>query len=224
MLKDTAVDLQAFRANKSEEGLRTEILRFATGGRFKDEMVEAFSKYHMNKIDTSLLLNQDPLENIRFLDWFINDHLHSKENKHIIDLFSDLRAKHLDEDQKKLLEEWRASRRSVFEVESADGGILRVKDLLTEDAYEIEDPSACEEVKAGEIVVARITSSWGKKKLAGAPIILKAESKEKLLEPINAQFGKYREDHPEATLSQFVSENSHILNSLALELAPVSTG
>jgi len=222
MLKETSVDLEAFRASRTEENLRGEVLRFATGARFKDEMVEAFSKYHLNKIDTSLLLKQDPLENIRFLDWFINDHLHSKDNKRIIDIFGELRGKHLDEDQKQLLEEWKTSRRSAFEVESTEGGVLKLKDLFTEESYSLEDKAACEEVKAGEIVVARIASSRGKKTLAGAPIILGADSKQKLTEPLNAEFNKYRETHPDATISKFISENSNLLNSVALELVPVS--
>lgn len=222
MLKETSVDLEAFRANRTEENLRSEILRFATGTRFKDEMAEAFGKYHLNKIDASLLLKQDPLENIRFLDWFINDHLHSKDNKRLIDIFGELRGKHLDEDQRKLLEEWKASRRGAFEVESTEGGVLKVKDLFTEESLSLEDKAACEEVKPGEIVVARITSSRGKKTLAGAPIILAADSKQKLADSVNGEFNKYRESHPDATISKFVSENSHLLNSLALELVPVS--
>ena len=40
MDKDTAVDLKEFRENRAEEDLRGEILRFATGTRFKDEIVE----------------------------------------------------------------------------------------------------------------------------------------------------------------------------------------
>lgn len=219
MPKDTAVDLEAYRANRAEENLRGEVLRFATGGRFKDEIVEAFRRYHGDKIDTSLLLNQDPLENIRFLDWFVNEHVHSTENKRIIDLFGELRSKNLDEEQKKLLEEWRASRLSAFEVKSTEGGILGLADLFTEESCSIEDQSACDELKPGTIVVARLTSSWGKKHLAGAPITLAADAKQKFVESVNSEFDKYREEHPDADLAEFLSKNTHLLNSLALELA-----
>ncbi|MBI4831488.1 MAG: SEC-C domain-containing protein [Candidatus Lindowbacteria bacterium] len=222
MLKESAVDLNEYRQKRSEESLRSEILRFATGERFKEEMVEAFRKYHRDKIDTGLLLKQDPLENIRFLDWFINEHADSKSNKRIIDLFGELRAKHLEDDQGKLLEEWKASRMSAFEVQATDAGVLKLADIFYENSDSIEDQSACDEVKAGEILVVRITSSWGKKELAGAPITLAAEKKQKLIDALNGEFEKYRGEHPDADLRKFLSENKHLLNAFALELATAS--
>ncbi|RJP74731.1 MAG: SEC-C domain-containing protein [Candidatus Abyssobacteria bacterium SURF_17] len=219
MPKETAIDLQAYRANRAEESLRGEILRFATGDRFKDEMVEAFRKYHRDKVDTSLLLNQDPHLNIRFLDWFIHEHVHSSENKHIIELFDDLRGKHLDEDQRKLLDEWKASRLGAFEVESTDDGILTLKDVFGEGSYSFEDKAACDELKPGEIVVARLTSCWGKRQLAGAPIKLDADSKQKFIDSLSAEFETHQKDHPEAGRSKFLSENTHLLIAAASELS-----
>ncbi|MBI5117195.1 SEC-C domain-containing protein [Candidatus Poribacteria bacterium] len=218
MLKESSVDLGEFRHKRSEENLRSEILKFATGARFKDEMVEAFRKYHRGGIDTGLLLKQDPLENIRFLDWFINEHVDSKSGKRIIEMFAELRAKHLEEDQKKLLDEWNASRLSAFEVQSTEGGVLKLTDVFDTTNFSIEDKSACEEVKAGEIVVVRVTSSWGKKELAGAPMILPAAKKQNLMDSINAEFEKNRQDHPDDDLAKFLAGNKHLLNALALEL------
>ena len=219
MDKDTAVDLKEFRENRAEEDLRGEILRFATGARFKDEIVEAFSFSQGGKIDTSLLLKQDPLQNIRFLDWFINSYVHPKENKHIIDMFADLWTKNLDDEQKKLLDEWRDSRLSAFEVESTDGGVLKIADVFGDETYSIEDAESCEELEPGEVVVARITSTWGKRKLTGAPIPLSADLKQKLVDSINAEFEKYKEDNPDSDISKFLSENAHLLNLKASELA-----
>jgi len=217
--KDTAVDLDAFRAERAEEDLRGEILKFATGERFKDEMVTAYQAYKGGAVDASLLMaSQDPLENIRFLDWFIHEHKHSEEKKSIIGMFDELRSKGLDEDQKKLLAEWRASRLGAFEVQSADGGVLKLTDVFGEDSYSIEDESACEEVAPGMIVVARITSSWDKRKLAGAPILVETASKEKFLEAINESFDKHKKDNPDAELSKFVSENAHLLIAAAADL------
>ncbi len=220
MLKDTAVDLEVFRADRAEESLRGEILKFATGERFRDEMVEAFKTYQGDEVESGLMgMSQTSLENIRFLDWFINEHLHSTENKTIIDLFGELRSKNLEEDQKKLLEEWRASRLGAFEVESTEGGALKLVDIFTGDAHLIEDQSACDEVETGMIVVARVTTSWGKKELAGAPALLEADSKQKLVDSMNAEFEKSREDNPDADLAQFLSENTHLLIATATKLA-----
>jgi hypothetical protein len=223
MLKESSVDLGEFRQKRSEETLRSEILKFATGARFKDEMVEAFRRYHRGGIDTGLLLKQDPLENIRFLDWFINEHVDSKTSKRIIELFGELRVKHLEEEQKKLLDEWNASRLSAFEVQSTEDGVLKLTDVFDTNSYSIEDKSACEEVKAGEILVVRVTSSWGKKELAGAPIILPVDKKQNLVDSVNAEFEKSRQDHPDEDLPRFLSGNKHLLNALALELLAVGT-
>ncbi len=220
MLKDNVVDIAAFRAERAEENLRGEILKFATGGRFSDEMVEAFQAYKGGGIDASLLMmNQDQMENIRFLDWFIHEHSHSEENKSIIRMFDERRSKSLDEDQRKLLEEWKASRLGAFEVESAEGGVLKLADIFAEESYSIEDQSACDEVEKGMIVVARVTSSHGKRKLAGAPILLSAESKQKLIDSISADFDKHKEDNPDAELAGFASENTHLLIAAASELS-----
>jgi hypothetical protein len=218
LAKETAVDLEAYRANRAEENLRGEILRFATGGRFKDELVEAFQKYSGGNIEASLLMNQDSLENIRFLDWFINDHLHTTENKRIIDLFDDLRAKSLDDDEKKLLEEWKTSHLGAFEVESTEGGVPKLADVFTNESYSIEDPEACEELEPGMVLIARLTTSWGKRKLAGAPVLLQEDAKPNLVDAINAGFENYKEEHPDAELREFLSENTHLLIAAAQEL------
>ncbi|GAB4336569.1 MAG: hypothetical protein Kow0099_09550 [Candidatus Abyssubacteria bacterium] len=224
MPKETAVDLQELRRSRAEESLRGEILKFTTGGRFKDEMEGAFQKYHNGKVAVGLLLNQDPIENIRFLDWFIHEHRHSKENKRIIDLFAEQRAKHLDEDQKKLLEEWRASRLGAFEVVSTEGGVLELKDLFGEETCSIKDPSATEELNPGEAVVVRVTSSWGTREMAGVPIKLSPEQKQKFLDSMNAEFEKYRQENPDASMSDFLVAKSHLLIALANEsLAEVKT-
>jgi len=97
--------------------------------------------------------------------------------------------------------------------------VLKLIDVFSDETYSIEDASACEEVEKEMIVVARITSSQGKRKLAGAPILLSAESKQKLVDAINADFEKHKEDHPEAELSKFTSENAHLLIAAASELS-----
>jgi hypothetical protein len=219
LAKETAVDLESYRANKAEENLRGEILRFATGGRFRDEILEAFQIYGGGKVDPSMLMNQDPLENIRFLDWFVNEHRHTTENKRIIDLFEDLRAKSLDDDQKKLLEEWKASCLGAFEVESAEGGTVTLTNVFEEKTYSVEDESACEELEAGMVIVARVTSSWGKQALGGAPVLLQKDAKEKFIEAVKADFEDYKEEHADAEMSAFLSENTHLLISAAQGLA-----
>ncbi len=217
MPKETAVDLQELRRSRAEENLRSEILKYTTGGRFKDEMEQAFQKYHDGKVAVGMLLNQEPMENIRFLDWFIHEHRHSKENKRIIDMFAEQRAKSLDDDQKKLLDEWRASCLGAFEVLSTEGGVLTLKDLFGEDTYSIEDPSATEELTPGEAVVVRVTSSWGVRQMAGVPIKLSPEQKQKFLDSMNAELDKYKQDHPDAAMPDFLVAKSHLLISLATE-------
>jgi hypothetical protein len=218
--KDTAVDLEAFREERAEESLRGEIMKFAMGERFKDEMLEAFQAYRGGAADASLMLmSQDPLENIRFIDWFVHEHKHSKENKSIIDMFDELRSKTLDENETKLLAEWKASRLGAFEVKSVKKGVLKLNDVFGDDAYSIEDPDACEEVEPEMVVVARVTSSWGVGKLAGAPILLSAESKQKLVGAVNDSFEKHKEDNPDAELSKFASENSHLVIAAAAKLS-----
>jgi hypothetical protein len=218
MSKDTVIDLKAYREAKAEESLRGEILKFSTGARFKDETVEAFGIYNKGGIGKALL-KQEPLENIRFLDWFIHEHTLSKEQKPVIHLFGDLRAKSLDEDQKKLLEEWRKSWLGAFEVEAVEGSVVKLVDIFAGEQHVIDDQSTSEEVKAGEVIVTRMTSSWGKKKLGGAPIILAPEAKQKLIDAMNAEFAKYREEHPEATISEYLRKHAHELSATAVDLA-----
>lgn len=219
LAKETAVDLEAYRAGRSEENLRGEILRFATGARFQDEMLAAFQKYSGGNVEKSLLMNQDSLENIRFLDWFINDHIHTTEDKRIIDLFGELRAKNLDEEQKKLLEEWKASHLGAFEVESTEEGILKLADIFEDKTYSIEDQSVCDELETGTVIVVRVTSAWGKHQLAGAPLLVANDDKSKLIDAINAGFESYREEHTDAEMPEFLSKNTHLIIAAAQELA-----
>jgi hypothetical protein len=218
--KDTEIDLQAFREERAEESLRGEIMKFAMGERFKDEMLEAFQVYRGGAADASLMLmSQDPLENIRFIDWFVHEHKHSKEKKSIIGMFDELRSKVLDESEKKLLAEWKASRLGAFEAESVKKGMLKLNDVFGKESYSIEDPEACEELEPGMVVVARVTSSWGVGKLAGAPIMVSAESKQKLVDAVTEEFEKHKEEDTDAELSKFAAENSHLVIAAAAKLA-----
>jgi hypothetical protein len=74
-------------------------------------------------------------------------------------------------------------------------------------------------VKVGEVIVTRMTSSWGKKKLGGAPIILAPEAKQKLIDAMNAEFAKYHEEHPEAGISEYLRKHAHALSATAADLA-----
>jgi hypothetical protein len=220
LAKETSIDLDAFRADKAEESLRGEILKFATGERFTDEMLSAYQPYRGGAVDAATMMaNQDPMENIRYLDWFIHEHKHSESNKTIIGMFDDLKSKGLDDDQKALLVEWRASRLGAFEVKSADDGVLELADVFGEETYSIKDESACEEVEAGMVVVARVTSSFGERKLAGAPVLVPAKSKQKLIDTMGEELEKNKKDNPDADLTGFASENTHLLISTALDLA-----
>jgi hypothetical protein len=218
MIKETAIDLQAYRQAKAEEGLRSEILKFTTGPRFKDELADAFIVYNKGGVEKSLL-KQDPLENIRFVDWFIHEHTLSKENKHLIDLFGEVRTKHLDDDQKKLLEEWKQSWLGAFEVASVEKPVVKFVDIFSGQEFDVEDQSTSEEVKVGEVIVARMTSSWGNRKLGGAPIILAPEAKQKLLDAVNAEFAKYKEEHPDADISGYLRNHTSVLSTTAADLA-----
>lgn len=219
MAKESVVDLEAFRAQRAEESLRGDILKFATGPRFSDEIVTAAGIYKGDATGAGLLMEQDPLENLRFLDWFIHEHKHSTEDKRLIDMFAELRGKNLDEGQKKLLDEWRASHLGAFEITSTEGGVLTLTSLCGEETHAINDPSSCDEVEPGMILVVRITSSWGKTKLGGAPVVLPPEAKQKLIDTLNADFEEYKKEHADAELSAFLSENTRLLISRALEMA-----
>jgi hypothetical protein len=217
--KDSAVDLDALRADRAEEGLRSEILKFATGARFTDEMPIAYMAYKGGAPDADMLaMGQDQLENIRFLDWFIHEYTHSEQNKSVIDMFDDVRSKALDDEQKKLLVEWKASRLGAFEVESADGGTLKLIDVFGEGSHTIEDESACEEVEPGMVIVARVTSSWGVGKLGGAPVSISAESKQKLIDTVTKAFEAHKKDNADAELVDFAANNSHLIIETAKNL------
>jgi hypothetical protein len=220
LAKDSAIDLDTLRADRAEEGLRGEILKFATGDRFTDEMPVAYMAYMGGAPDANMLaMGQDQLENIRFLDWFIHEYSHSEKNKSIIDMFDEVRSKALDDDQKKLLVEWKASRLGAFEVDSVDAETLKLSDVFGDGSYSIEDESAREEVEPGMVMVARVTTSWGKGKLGGAPVLISAESKQKLVDAVTEAFEKHKEDHADAELAEFASENSHLIIAAAKELA-----
>ena len=91
--------------------------------------------------------------------------------------------------------------------------------VFGDNAYSIEDQSVCDELETGMIVVVRLTSSWGRQKLAGAPVLLAEDAKPKLVDAINAEFDKYREEDADAEIATFLSENTHLLIAKALELA-----
>ena len=49
--------------------------------------------------------------------------------------------------------------------------------------------------------------------------MVEAESKQKFIDAVNAEFDKHKEDNPDAELSKFAAENPHLLIIAATDVA-----
>ena len=160
-------------------------------------------------------LNADYLEmaDINFWDWFVYDWEIDQENgKRLIDLYMES-VKSLGTEEKVMLGKMRDTFLSLFEVQEVfpEKGLL-LKDLIAGGEYEVREKMATRSLRKWDILAARLLHLDGDYIMSGSVYPYPLRIKEDIIADINGSFKKYRKDHPDDSVRDFLKRNGVLFN------------
>jgi hypothetical protein len=154
---------------------------------------------------------------LRFIDWYAFDYRMSTGRARMIDL---LGGQSLSEGQQALWERWREIPISLYRVETrAATGRVTLRDLLREDEPQSEDLMAGDDIQVGDLLATRVLPAGSGHVLLAPPIVMSSDSQEEIISLTRDRYDNYRQAHPEASMDEFLRENSHIFNHHSLRLS-----
>jgi hypothetical protein len=209
------------------------IKTYAEGGkedfikeRLVHDLLRFFEKHYQGKIEDAAFQFWDDFvpENYlegtaldiahqNFREWIVFDYLIDQHNdKTLIDLYMKKNNK-LSLEEHKVLTMMKNSIISLYEVQEVfpEKGLL-LKDLLMGGEYDVREKSATRNLKRWDIFATRLLMIDGQYIMSGSVYPYHLKQKERILEDIHAEFKDYKEEYPDASMDDFLKNNSENFN------------
>jgi hypothetical protein len=161
-----------------------------------------------------------PEESTRFLEWYLVDYRSSLDRQRLIDVFRAQAAGYMHPIERDYLGAWQSSRFGLYEVMEAMGSSkLRVRELLRDEHYDINDDYFAPTMKVGDSYLARLVphKDFNEFILAVQPI--PAEQKEDWLTFAKEKYRLYADAHFNATWNNFLRDSNYLFNHHLLDLS-----
>jgi hypothetical protein len=182
----------------------------------------AFERFWNGKYDAAQLGELDDAEARgaeRFLAWFAFDYPLEDGRTLVERLAAGEGELTLNEDETRLLEAWPATRLRPYVAESVlKGQGMRVRDLLDDSIYEVEDHAASRRVLPGEVLIAHLLPAGERYYVGGAAAHLTDDTREKLREFADLHLEAFIRDHPGADWADLLRARSEVLNHFVMAL------
>jgi len=197
--------------------LRDKLLRFATSERYDDELLRAFDLYWDGKyrIDNAPELGE--MDHARFIEYYIYDYQLSDYECTPLELFDEFRSYTLTDEERRVLDEWDGTVFGVFSVEQTEGDKFLLHDIFDNTQIAVVNPELAT-LPEGCLLIGRIISVLGEKRLSGAVSSLPVATEPVLREFVDAQFELYQKEFPESDWRGFFRSERHRLQHLLLEM------
>lgn len=148
-----------------------------------------------------------------FWEWIVFDCLIDEDDdRTLIDLYSENNRK-LSLDEHKVLTMMKNSVISLYEVQEVfpEKGLL-LKDLLMGGEYDVREKLATRSVRKWDIFAARLLFVDNTYIMSGSVYPYHIRQKERILNDIQAEFEDFKMEYPDASLDEFLKDNSEIFN------------
>jgi hypothetical protein len=220
--------------------LRLDLMRFARQERFAAAFAAALPIYWNNyyELENAEEMGQD--EAMRFFDWFVFDFIPAEHGvtaeslsaqleqdvdfelpeRRLIELYHEEKLEDLSSYQQTVLSGWlTAEPAGAYELIGYEGQILKVRDYLTGDLYDIYEGGGRGAVDLGEVILARLVPVADQLELSTTAGYLPEDEigdiKKKMLAAQTADLEQY----PDATHQDFMRRHNHLLVHHALAQA-----
>jgi hypothetical protein len=161
----------------------------------------------------------------RFLTWFAFDYP-LDDGRTLVERLAaqgaeqgDADTPELTDEEARLVQGWASTRLRPYAVISvAKGQGMRVRDMLDEVEYAVEDHAASRRVEPNEVLVAHLVPAGAYYYVGGAAAHLTEDTREKLREFAALHLAAFERDHPGANSADLLREKSEVLNHFVMQL------
>ena len=181
------------------------------------DFTSALDLYWDGKFSPHDLQEMDREDTLRFIDWYAFDYRMSTGRARMIDLLGE---QSLTETQRPLWERWRAIPINLYRVEDRAATVrVTLRDLLREAEPPVKDLMVSREIDVGDVLAARVLPTGTSHVLLAPPTVLPGDSEAEIVSLAHERYNNYRQAHPEASMDEFLRENSYMFNHYALRLS-----
>lgn len=201
--------------------LRKDLLSFARDTRFAVGFAKALPLYWNNlyELENAEAMSQN--EALRFFDWFVFD-AQQEDGSYVIQTYHAERRADLSQYQQEVLDKWvNATPAGAYELLAYEGQLLKVRDYLTGEEFELYEPGGRGVVEEGELLLTRLVWVYDQWESSTTAAYLPAAEITNLAEKMTAVKAAYLEEHPHASHIDFMRARNYLIIHHALEQAEV---
>ena len=217
------LDPGPYFAERARTRILGELVAFATGRQFDDEFRRAAEIYWEGAVEAAnldeMIARMEPdFARIAFIEWYVHD-FRLADRRTFIEHFLTSRRAALDAAERAFLEQAQKTFVSLYlvlDVRLEEG--LTLHDLLLDRTVDVRERSATRSLVKWDIFAARLMERDGSLIIVGGVIPFRAQDREPLVSRLKRAFTRYRRDHPEATLEEFLKENAAWFNHRMQEI------
>lgn len=200
----------------AEAALLTALYRYAQGPEFQNDLAQAFEVYWGGRYDYRSVTDDDAEDMRRAIEWFLHDAHVGKDRRHVIDLFIERETRDYGPEVLDLLRAWASSSMALLRIERRSAGRLEAFDLLHEEPFTVADAMLARNAREGDLLAGRLYKFQGEYRLSRMTMLLPPQFEEPLVAYLRNAYAFYRDEHPGATLDEFLRENGHLVNAFLL--------
>lgn len=153
----------------------------------------------------------------RMVEWFVIDYRYGSDRKRLIDLFIETEARQFVPELQSLAKAWSDSHMGALRYQRrSDDERLSVYDPLGETQLVVRSRLLAQNARPGDLLVGRVYALDEEQWLTPATLVLPREFEQPMIDYVQNARRIYADEHPEATLDQFLSANGHIFNAFLL--------
>ncbi|SFH35315.1 hypothetical protein SAMN05660649_04869 [Desulfotomaculum arcticum] len=212
------IDLNEYRWRRAGRHLRRKLAEFADNDIFTND-VEIARELFFDTFDPELVDEEDDLMLERFFEWFIFDY--KIQNQTILEYFS--LADNLASEERELLESWKKTKSSFYQVVRIERqSVLVIEDLIRGRQVKVTDKNAAKELEEGHIMLMRVLPVGNDYEFSTGGMVLPLECKSYLLSRVKQDADLYWSKYKKrGDWDQYLADRAHVLNSLVVELETI---
>lgn len=217
--EDQAAERAARARADAARFLRLELPSFAREERFESDFDAALPIYWNDYYDAENAEEMSEFEALRFLDWFVFDHVLGSGSR-VIDIYHEEFGQKLNPLQTELLASWLdAPPASAYKLTGYDGQLLHLQDVFSEENFDLFEAGGRGNVQVGEVILARRVPVFDKMEFSTVAAYLPKDEVAGLVEKMEAAKEADAAEHPQATHEEFMRRNNHLIIHHALAKA-----
>jgi len=219
MKEDKAAEAELREYADAGQWLRRDFLKYAREERFAEPFAMALPLYWNNYYSIENAEEMSQNEAIRFFDWFVFDYKY-KDQPRLFDIYYTEKCDDLSQAQQAVLGVWReAPPAGAFELLDYEGQMLRLRDFMTAEQFELYEPAGPGLVQPGDLLLGRPVEIHGRVEFSALAAYLPQDEIGDLSQKMEDARAADAEIYPEATEAEFMRRNGYLMIHHALEQA-----